>query len=244
MFGVNATDKETIPASFMNLYKARYPNGRSIQVVNYGQCGFHFVWGELMLLSHLLYSGNKPSIVIVFDGLNDLLLVNAAQKRLPYYYYHLRATGKDDIDYDALNSVNDSHQCLGRSARFEAPGRGVPAREALAGDLLDKYLENRKNMKELATAHGITPFFFIQPTPYYHYPNRGNDPVCASERNEILERDYAILEKTVGLASGIVPFSEIYWSTGKGILLSIIIIIRLLCRWRLPGRSWMLWGKR
>jgi hypothetical protein len=188
MFGVNATDRETIPASFVNLYRERYREGRSIQVVNYGQCGATS-YGELMLLSHLLYSGDKPSMLVVFDGLNDFLLVNAAQKRLPYYYYHLKATGKDDIDYGALKSISDS-----TNGWFDQGASG-PGRQALGRDLLDKYTEDLKNMKELAAAHRATPFFFIQPTPYYHYPNRKNDPVCATERNEILEQNYAVLEK-------------------------------------------------
>ena len=188
MFGVNATDRETIPSAFINLYKTAYPGGKSIKVVNYGMCGANS-YGELMLLSHLLYSGNKPSVLVVLDGLNDFLLVKTAENRWPYYYYHLKAAGRDDIDFSAFYSINDS------TSRFtDLPASGS-ARKVMSLDLLEKYLVNSKNMKELAIAHDVTPFFFIQPTPFYHYPNQANDPICAAEPNEIIEQAYAALEK-------------------------------------------------
>src|SRR5579863_3297808 len=68
MYGFDVTDRETIPAYFVSRYAEKYPDGRSIRVTNYGICAYHS-YDELMLLAHLFYSGNRPSIVIVMDGL-------------------------------------------------------------------------------------------------------------------------------------------------------------------------------
>lgn len=187
MYGENATDRETIPAAFVNAYRVRYPAGKSIRVVNYGICGMHS-YSELMLFSHLVYSGIRPSLLVVMDGLNDLVLVNATINRLPFYYYHLRAAGRDDIDFKALAEGNDSTWALA-----EAPAGMSP--DAVRASVLDRYLSNQQNIRDLAVRNGIKPFFFIQPVPFYNYSNRINDPICEKARNEIFEKGYPILEK-------------------------------------------------
>jgi lysophospholipase L1-like esterase len=187
MYGQNATDRETIPAAFVNAYRMRYPNGKSIKVVNYGTCGMHS-YGELMLLSHLIYSGIKPSLLVVMDGLNDLVLVNATINRLPFYYYHLKAAGSDDIDFKALDQGNDSTWALA-----EAPTGMSP--DSVRTCVLERYMSNQQNIRDLAVRSGIKPFFFIQPVPFYHYPNRKNDPICEQTRSDLFEKGYATLQK-------------------------------------------------
>lgn len=193
MYGESATDRETIPSAFVNAYKELYPDGRSIRVVNYGMRGSHS-YGELMLLSHLIYTGSKPGVVVVMDGLNDFLLVNASGRRIPYYYYHLKATGKDDIDYRALHGVIDS------TNRFMELPSGKAGVDSLLNVLIDQYQMNERNMADISIRNGIQPFFFIQPVCYYHYPNRKNDPVCDGNGGEFIERAYGMLEKKTDTA--------------------------------------------
>lgn len=191
MYGDNATDRETIPSAFVRGYQAKYAQGRSIRVTNYGICGYHS-YSELMLLSHLLFSGSKPSVIIVLDGLNDFLLMNAAVNRQPYYYYRLKAGGQDDIRLQELYASQDSALKLG--ILRDSTDAGV---DSLSHRLVRQYLSNLRNMKGLATARGITSFFFIQPTPFYNYPNKKNDPVCDNSRSLLIEKAYPILEKSV-----------------------------------------------
>jgi hypothetical protein len=189
MYGENATDRETIPSAFVNLYRARYAHGKSIRVVNYGICAFHS-YDELILLSHLLYSGHKPSVLIILDGLNDFVLMNAARERLPYYYYRLKAVGKDDIGLRELYSTQDS------TLKFlTLQDSSATAIESLGNCLIDQYVSNIKNMENIALAKGVQPFFFIQPNPFYNYPNKKNDPICDNSRSELIERTYPILER-------------------------------------------------
>jgi hypothetical protein len=152
------------------MYRKRYANGRSIKVTNYGICAF-YSYNELMLLSHLFYGGNRPSIVIVLDGLNDFLLMNAAAERVPYYYYRLKSAGKDRLRLNEIEASQDSARqflILGDSTV-----RGV---DSLCHQLIGHYLSNLKNMRDLALRNGSKPFFFIQPTPFYNYPKKKTRP--------------------------------------------------------------------
>jgi len=189
MYGDNVTDRETIPSAFVNLYRARYAHGKSIRVVNYGICAFHS-YDELILLSHLLYSGHKPSMLIVLDGLNDFVLMNAARDRLPYYYYRLKAAGKEDIGLKELYSTQDS------ALKFlTLQDSSATAIDSLGNYLIDQYVSNIKNMKSIALAKGVQPFFFIQPNPFYNYPDKKNDPICDNSRSELIEKVYPVLER-------------------------------------------------
>jgi lysophospholipase L1-like esterase len=186
MFGVNTTDKETIAAAFVNLYKKQYPRGVSVKVINYG-IPAHYSYNELILLSHLVYSNQKPSIAVFLDGLNDFLITGAAQKRLPYYYYRLKMAAKDNINFKELESINDSTATL-----FNWPGGYT--REALVDSLVKNYLSNIENVKKIAASNQFHTFFFIQPNPFYHYPNRTHDPICSKEAAPLVEMAYRVLE--------------------------------------------------
>ena len=68
--------------------------------------------------------------------------------------------------------------------------------DSLSHRLIGQYLSNLKNMRDLAVRNGIKPFFFIQPTPFYNYPNKKNDPICDGSRSLMIEKDYPVLEKS------------------------------------------------
>lgn len=187
MFGVNATDRETIAAAFVNLYKSQYPNGVSIKVINYGIPAY-YSYNELILLSHLVYSNQKPSIAIFFDGLNDFLIPGAAQKRLPYYYYRLKAAGQENFNFKEFQASIDS------TAMLRNPPEGY-THEALADSLVKNYISNIDNVKKVAGSNHFNVFFFIQPNPFYHYPNRIHDSICNKQPAPLIEMAYSILEK-------------------------------------------------
>jgi hypothetical protein len=47
----NVADFETIPSYFVEAYKAKYPNAKSIKVVNWG-CPNYYSYQELMLFTN------------------------------------------------------------------------------------------------------------------------------------------------------------------------------------------------
>jgi len=187
MYGINIADRETIASAFVNLYKEQFPAGVSIKVVNYGVSAYHS-YNELILLSHLVYSGQKPGIAIMLDGLNDFLMPYAVQKRLPYYYYRLKQASKDRINFKELERINDSTATL-----FNYPD-GY-SEETLTDTLSKIYLSNIDQVKKIAAVNNFDAFFFIQPNPFYNYPNKKNDPICDKQQFPLVENAYRILEK-------------------------------------------------
>ena len=77
MFGFNVLDYETIPSQFVQLYKERFHDGKSIRVYNYGTPTY-YSYQELILFSNLVYNGHKPDIVVFLDGINDFWFATAA----------------------------------------------------------------------------------------------------------------------------------------------------------------------
>jgi lysophospholipase L1-like esterase len=190
MYGINIADRETIASAFVDLYKIKFPHGVSIKVVNHGVSAYHS-YNELMLLSSLVYSGQKPGIAIMVDGLNDFLMPYAVQYRLPYYYYRLKLASKDKINFKELESINDSTNTL-----FTYPPNFNE--EQLTDTLLKDYLSNIRYIKQLANANNFSAFFFIQPNPFYNYPNSKNDPICDQHLAPLVTKAYAVLEKDTG----------------------------------------------
>ena len=177
MFGFDVMDKETIPSAFAGIYSQQCSGCRPVQVYNYGVLSY-YSYNELMLFHHLLATQHRPDVVIFLDGLNDLFIVQAARKRVPWYYFRLNGNIKSTKDSTAsLFQIN--------------PGESDTS---AANDVVKKYIENIGHIKKLCSAYNITPFFFIQPNPFYNYPNRGNDPVADATRMPVIEYGYSLLK--------------------------------------------------
>ena len=56
------------------------------------------------------------------------------------------------------------------------------------------YLSNVTHARQLCDDNDILPLFFIQPSPYYKYPNKNNDPIVDTASNELLVSGYTLLE--------------------------------------------------
>jgi lysophospholipase L1-like esterase len=68
LFGAGQRDDHTIPSEFARLAEA---DGIPLQVRNYGRPGVA-MWQELELFQQLVASGQKPDLVVFYDGFNDL----------------------------------------------------------------------------------------------------------------------------------------------------------------------------
>src|SRR5689334_3185162 len=88
-FGFDVIDKETISSEFINIVNAGCLDCKSVEVFNYGVLSY-YSYNELMLFHHLLATRHRPDIVVFLDGLNDLFIVQAARKRMPWYYFRLK----------------------------------------------------------------------------------------------------------------------------------------------------------
>lgn len=108
MWSSGAPDWETVPSQF-----AKVLAGRDIHVeaINYGETGF-VTTQELILLLRELATGEKPDLVVFFDGYNDTF--TAYQQRVPGI------------------TANEHNR------RFEFNVRMKP--EVMAGEVADRYL--------------------------------------------------------------------------------------------------------
>ena len=184
-YGTHVTDSETVPAAFTQLCKQ---NNINVDVCNRGVLGY-ISSQEYMLLNSLILQGKKPDKVIFLDGLNDIsgLKFNYYQK--PAFTHRntkiLANYGRSRGDllkelwrktnlYKLLTIMKPS---LARSPFYGLP-KGVSESQAVV-----KVVENYKKLvdatKKLCAQHNIDCYFFIQPVPYYNYPNRDKDPICA-----------------------------------------------------------------
>jgi hypothetical protein len=68
LFGDGQRDDHTIPSEFARLAEA---DGIALEVRNYGRPGIA-MWQELELFQQLVASGQKPDMVVFYDGFNDL----------------------------------------------------------------------------------------------------------------------------------------------------------------------------
>ncbi len=187
MYGYNLTDQETIPSAFVRLYKEKFPTGRSIQVANYG-IPYYYSYSELMLFTYLINIGEMPDIIIFLDGLNDVFQSRASVERLPLNYYHNKAGSSQNLTLKQIRKSLDSSYSL-----YQVP-KGVST-VSYSNLILKNYSDNILQIQKLAAINGIKPFFFVQPTPFYNYPNRKNDRICNQDTIELFGIWYPQVQK-------------------------------------------------
>lgn len=187
LFGFNVADAETIPSQFVQLYKER-AGTKAIRVFNLG-IPYYYSYQELMLLSHLLYTGSRPDIIIQLDGLNDFWFIQSAYYRRPHFTYMIQdvfnmdlTTGrfhfKDTFDRMTKDPVNVAADVVYKQA-------------------VDHYFENIFHTQRLANNFQCRAYFFCQPVPFYNYPNQQNDPVCDKDQHTRFDKIYPEVEKRV-----------------------------------------------
>lgn len=186
LFGFNVADSETIPSQFVQLYKERAGDtARAIRVFNLG-IPYYYSYQELMLLSHLLYSGSRPDIVIQLDGLNDFWFIQSAYYRRPHFTYIIQDVFNMDLETRRFHFKDTFDRMTKDPANVAA--------DAVNRQAVDFYFENIANTQRLANSFGGKAYFFCQPVPFYNYPNQQKDPVCDKDRNTRFDKIYPEVE--------------------------------------------------
>jgi hypothetical protein len=185
-FGFNVADNETIPSQFVELYKAKYPQGRSIKVYNFGTPTY-YSYQELMLFTKLIYEGHRPDVVIFLDGVNDFWFAKTSYYNQSYFSYILRQVFNQNLLTGGKFSFKDTADRLYKD----------PENIALIeynNKLLKNYYTNITNAQMMATMAGAKSFFFCQPVPFYKYPNQQQDPICFKDKNTRYDYIYPRIE--------------------------------------------------
>ena len=187
MFGFNVLDRETIPSQFVELYKQRFPKGKSLRVYNYGTPTY-YSYQELILFSSLTYNGHKPDRVVFLDGINDFWFATAAYYRQSYFSYVFRQVFEKGLKTNGKFQLVDTAEAM-----FMDP-QHIPLDE-YNDKLISNYFENIANIRMICSVSGAKPFFFSQPSPFYNYPNQQNDPICFKDTNTRFNYIYPVLKK-------------------------------------------------
>jgi hypothetical protein len=175
-YGYDVTDAETIPSAFVRAYQLKYPGGRPIRVFNLGM-PFYYSYQELIQLSDRLFTDEHPDMVIMLDGVNDCMEASAAIVPAPIFTPRNRdRITPGDVD-NPSNQIRDYYR--------------LPAGMSLdtvCTLLVNRYLANIRHAHDLAAVYHIPLYCFWQPVPWYNYPNRAGDPICAQSKQERFEK--------------------------------------------------------
>ena len=186
-YGFNVLDHETIPSQFVQVYREKYPNGKAVRVHNYGTPTY-YSYQELMLFSKLVYAGHKPDIVVFLDGINDFWFATAAYYRQSYFSYVFRQV------IDKGLKANGNFQLVDTADAMFMDPKEVPLEE-YNSRLVSNYFENLQNIRFMSELAGAKPFFFLQPSPFYNYPNQLKDPVCFKDTNNRFNYIYPMVKE-------------------------------------------------
>ena len=187
IFGFNLSDEETIPSQFVKLYQQKNPNGKSIRVKNFGTPTY-YSFQELMLLTNLVFKGERPDMVVFLDGVNDFWFAKASYYNQSYFSYILRQVFSQDLLTTGKFSFKDTADRM-----FKDP-ENIPLSQ-FNDTLIAHYLSNIRNAKMMADLVGAKSYFFCQPVPFYKYPNQQKDPICFKDQHTRYDYIYPTIEK-------------------------------------------------
>jgi lysophospholipase L1-like esterase len=170
LFGMGVPDMETIPSHVSHELNA---GGRGcFEVVNLGMEGY-LTDQELILLVEALKSGQRPDMVVFYDGVNEAYAAAAPgipgrpTPHLEFESIKARMEGSVSSALDFLrnsNAVQLARAIVGRLRRSESSIPASAEETARAAATLDNYQANVRVLRNLAQAFNFKVLFFWQPT--------------------------------------------------------------------------------
>jgi hypothetical protein len=183
MFGQHLSDSETIPSRFVKAYQNENPS-TSVRVKNFG-IPHYYSKQELMLLTSLLFKGDRPDIAVFLDGLSDFYPAHMLYYDRPFFSYALQQSFEGKMFQKGNGSFVDSTE------QFYDDPAGISAGD-YNNALIAKYRNNIRMAANLCKAAGIKSYFFCQPVPFYKNSQGGKQYKGNYKRFEYI---YPELEK-------------------------------------------------
>jgi lysophospholipase L1-like esterase len=176
MMGMGARDTHTIPAV---LARRLDELGHRAAVTNMGQLG-HNNTQETIALQQLLKQGQRPDIVLFYDGINEMVcaeqtraadrVMHEAARRAEFnIFYTDRRTDLVAAGLIAAmpRTVRRLRELTGLSLEGPLPAGRIDLAAVdiprLARDVIEVYAANLRVIRLLAGAYGFRPLFFWQP---------------------------------------------------------------------------------
>lgn len=189
VFGGSTTLGQGVPAnltlsSYLQYDLRQALGSEAIAVYNFGQ-GFFYSFQERLLFESLIEDGFVPDLAIFIDGLNDFILWDG--KPNPEYIRNCsRPLAVSERLYKTLAchsgevclpiqklalSFEQAHKPIQESQQSTVP---IPALDdmATARAIIQRWLDNKQQIEELAQQRNISLLFVMQPVPMYAYDLR------------------------------------------------------------------------
>lgn len=167
-FGYGVTDKETIAFWLeKNLQKI---HNKKVKVYNWG-CGNYYSSQESALFITLLKNGIVPQMAIFIDGLNEAQHPFADEPKFTQTLYALMQKNVivnfKKLEYIGLIRFTNTILNLLQPKTVET------SYKSNCFLLVNRYLQNKKIIKSVAAAYGVTCIFSLQPITHLHFnPNQ------------------------------------------------------------------------
>jgi len=183
LWGSFLRDDHTIPAEASRRLQALVGPGGRVEVTNFGETGHVFTQGMLELMLQLR-AGNRPDVVVFYDGINDTFSVlqngeagvgqNEANRKNEFalgrrlaWHGHEEGLVKDLHSFAVLSGEALSRlrlvQRVGRVLHPPPPST-LLGRDSAARSVVRVYAENVRMIESLARTYGFTPIYVWQPT--------------------------------------------------------------------------------
>jgi len=183
MWGSFLRDDHTIAAEASKRLQSIAPAGQRYEVTNLGETGHVNTQGMLELILQLR-AGQRPDVVVFYDGINDTFSVlqngeagvgqnemNRVQEfttgRRLAWSGHDEGIEKDLHSYAILGGLALERTNLVRGLRkavTPAATRPLLSVDSAARSAVRVYVENARMIESLAKTYGFTPIFVWQPT--------------------------------------------------------------------------------
>lgn len=157
VFGVGAGDRATIPALLSSLC------GRTVR--NLGTVSYVSTQ-EVIALGERLKRGERPALVIFYDGVNEAIC--AAQSGRPGWPYAAANRQREFMLANRRGPLLRAtlHAFFPRLGKRLARPTDVPAPKADAGRVIDLYAENIRLLRAMGAAYGFPVIAVWQPILY------------------------------------------------------------------------------
>ena len=171
-FGYGVADNETIPSYLQEILREQVDG--PVNVYNMGSSGWISLQ-ERLRLTNLLLEGYRPDLAIFVDGLNDFGRVDGD----PWFTKQLDTLLEERANAGQADYLNEF--AIGRAARAllqkmspQASGNGAPmsSQEITvqnANQVVDRYLNNMRATRAIASEFGVQTLFVWQPVPMFDH---------------------------------------------------------------------------
>lgn len=171
MWGEGVRDDFTIASQLASLL---YEAGICARVVNFAQLGYVSTQ-EVVTLLRVLATGDIPSLVIFYDGYNDILsAVENGIAGVPYKEWHRRneyglSKRQRGLGMALLRNLHITQMFVRKQTGRERVMRQSVTEDQLIEKIMHIYAANVEIVEALSKQFGFQPLFFWQPTIFHKH---------------------------------------------------------------------------